>query len=88
VLRPGGQLRFLEHVRARGRTAALAQRTLDATVWPLIGAGCRCARRTEQAVVAAGFELAELERFRFPASGPVPRPTAPHILGIAIKPLP
>jgi SAM-dependent methyltransferase len=87
VLRPGGQFRFLEHVRARGRAAALAQRTLDATVWPLIGAGCRCARRTEQAVADAGFEFVELERFRFPASGPIPRPTAPHVLGSAIKPL-
>jgi SAM-dependent methyltransferase len=87
VLRPGGQFRFLEHVRARRRAAALAQRTLDATVWPLIGAGCRCARRTEQAVSAAGFEPAELERFRFPASSPVPRPTAPHVLGSAIRPL-
>jgi len=87
VLRPGGQFRFLEHVRARRPAAALAQRALDATVWPLIGAGCRCARRTEQAVAAAGFELAEPERFRFPASGFVPRPTAPHVLGSAIRPL-
>ncbi len=88
VVRPGGQFRFLEHVRATRPVAALAQRALDATVWPLIGAGCRCARRTEQSVAAAGFELAELERFRFPASGLVPRPTAPHVLGRAIRPLP
>ncbi|MEU8403493.1 class I SAM-dependent methyltransferase [Nonomuraea sp. NPDC048892] len=39
VLRPGGQVRFLEHGRADTRGLARIQRVLDATIWPrLVGA--------------------------------------------------
>lgn len=41
VLRPGGQLRFIEHVRANGTVAAGLQRALDATVWPRLFGGCQ-----------------------------------------------
>jgi SAM-dependent methyltransferase len=87
VLRPGGEFRFLEHVRALGGVGALAQRTLDATVWPLIGGGCRCSRRTDQAVADAGFELVAVRRFGFPDARFTLRPTAPHVIGRAIRPL-
>jgi SAM-dependent methyltransferase len=86
VLRPGGELRFLEHVRARGRVGSLVQRALDLTLWPLLGAGCHCARETERAIAAAGFEIKEAERFRFPRSRLALRPTAPHVVGAAIRP--
>ncbi len=84
VLRPGGRLHFWEHVRAEGAGFARVQRALDRTVWPAVGGGCHAARDTEAAIVAAGFTLERVERFRFPA-GRVPSPTAPQILGTALR---
>src|SRR5450755_4034476 len=40
VLRPGGQLRFFEHVRADSARLSRAQTVLDSTVWPTLGGGC------------------------------------------------
>jgi len=85
VLRPEGELRFLEHVLAEdSRLLARVQRIAD-VIWPLIGGGCHASRDTLSAISAAGFQITDLQRFRFPDSGP-PIPTAPHILGIARRP--
>ncbi|MEV5505451.1 class I SAM-dependent methyltransferase [Streptomyces orinoci] len=86
VLRPGGELRFLEHVRASGRTPATVQRALDRSVWPLVFGGCHTARDTVAAIGAAGFELGEWRRLRIPERG-LPMPTSPHVLGAATRPL-
>jgi ubiquinone/menaquinone biosynthesis C-methylase UbiE len=85
ALRPGGQLRFLEHVRADTPGLARAQRVLDATVWPFFGGGCHSHRDTLAAIAAAGFTIAEVEHLRFPPTGPA-GPTSPHILGTATRP--
>lgn len=55
VLRPGGELRFVEHVRGNG----FAGRTQDfiKPVWRYFGAGCNPNRRTEDALRAAGFDV-------------------------------
>lgn len=84
VLRPGGRLYFWEHVRAEGAGFARVQRLLDRTVWPAVGGGCHTARDTAAAITAAGFTLERVERFRFPDSR-VPSPTAPQILGTALR---
>jgi SAM-dependent methyltransferase len=84
VLRPGGQLRFFEHVRADARGLRLAQRLADATVWPLLFGGCRTGRDTVAAIEAAGFRIERLHRFRFPEGGPTV-PTSPHVLGAAVR---
>ncbi|MEV4708643.1 methyltransferase domain-containing protein [Actinoplanes sp. NPDC049316] len=86
VLQPGGQLRFLEHVRAE-QSAALrrAQQIVDATVWPLLLGGCRTSRDTVAAITAAGFALDDLDRFPFPPNGPT-SPASPHICGSATLP--
>lgn len=84
VLRPGGQLRFYEHVVAETPGLRRAQRVADATLWPLCCAGCHTARDTVAAIRAAGFTVVELDRFRFPPSG-VPGPAAPHALGTAVR---
>lgn len=84
VLRPGGQLRFFEHVRAETPTLARIQRLLDATVWPLFLGGCHASRDTAAAIVAAGFQIDRLDRFRFP-DGPIAVPSSPHILGVASR---
>lgn len=85
VLRPGGQLRFWEHVVAETRGLRRAQRWADATIWPLFCGGCHTARDTVAAIRAAGFTVGELDRFRFPPTGPT-MPAAPHVLGTAVRP--
>ncbi len=82
VLRPGGQLRFFEHVRAESAGLRRAQTLLDVTVWPILGGGCHSGRDTEAAIESAGFAIEELEHFRFPDVR-VALPTSPHILGTA-----
>lgn len=85
VLRPGGELRLLEHCRAEGRALAGVQQALDRTVWPLLFGGCHTGRDTLGAVHAAGFGIVRLRRPRIP-SGRTPVPTAPHVLAVARKP--
>lgn len=85
VLRPGGQLRFLEHVRARSAALGCAQRLLDATIWPRIAGGCHTHRDTAAAIRQAGFTIERLNPLRFPNLR-LSAPTSPHILGIASLP--
>jgi SAM-dependent methyltransferase len=82
VLRPGGELRFYEHVIPRSQPArALFQLADHSGLWPAIGGGCHPARDTAAAIAAAGFTIERCERFNFRA-GPM-EPTVPHILGVA-----
>lgn len=83
VLRPGGRLRFFEHVAADRPAHLRLQRLLDATVWPALGGGCHTARDTVSAVEEAGLQLTSLQQFRFPDI-PLPMPTSPHALGEAV----
>jgi SAM-dependent methyltransferase len=85
VLRPGGCLHFWEHVRADGGLGARVQSLLDRTVWPTVSGGCHTGRDTFAAIAAAGFTVERVDRFRFPDS-PVPSPTAPQVLGVAVRP--
>jgi|ERR1700736_834644 len=83
VLKPGGELRFFEHVRAETPGLRRAQRVLDATIiWPLLGAGCHVGRDTATAIERAGFDIERCERFLFP-DAPLAVPSSPHILGLA-----
>ncbi len=81
VIRPGGELRFYEHVVAQRRGAALLQRFADATIWPHLAGGCHMSRNTLSEIEAAGFSVERCERFTFTPGPPVP--PVPHILGIA-----
>jgi len=83
VLRPGGELRFLEHVRARSSGLLRLQRVLDATVWPRLAGGCHLTRDTESAIKAAGFGISRIRRFSFQPCL-VPAPTSLLILGTAV----
>lgn len=70
VLRPGGELRFLEHVRAaEPGVRRTAQRAMDATVWPLLAGGCHLSRDTLGAVEAAGFSVVGVEEVALPGAG-------------------
>jgi SAM-dependent methyltransferase len=82
ILRPRGELRFYEHVIARNRPGAAAQRVLGATVWPRMMGGCHPDRATDDTVGAAGFDIVACERFTFrPTMLSVP--VAPRVLGKA-----
>ncbi len=85
VLRPGGELRFFEHVQADSAAMRRVQRVLDATVWPRLMGGCHTGRDTQKAITAVGFILTAIDRFPFPATR-VPSPAATHILGTAVCP--
>lgn len=81
VLRPGGELRFYEHVRSERAGFARAQRAAD-LVWPRIAGGCHTHRDTVGAIEAAGFGVERCRRFSFrPCS--VIAPVTPHVLGRA-----
>ncbi len=56
VLRPGGALRMLEHVRARGRLHAWWQDRIQ-PAWTWVMGGCHPNRETERSVEAAGFRI-------------------------------
>ncbi|WP_329189359.1 class I SAM-dependent methyltransferase [Actinacidiphila glaucinigra] len=89
VLRPGGELRLLEHCRAEGRGHAALQWVADRTLWPLLFGGCRTGRDTLAAAEAAGFEVLELRRFHVPERGKgltLPLPSSPHILATVRRP--
>ena len=81
VLRPGGELRFYEHVRAERPALAGLQRAVD-VVWPRLAGGCHTHRDTPRAVAEAGFAVEGCRRFSSRPCGLV-APGAPHVLGRA-----
>jgi SAM-dependent methyltransferase len=84
VMRPGGALRFYEHVIPRCQPKRTLVQLVDRSgLWPAIAGGCHPARDTTAAIHRAGFEIKELERFGFAASRF--EPAIPHILGSAIS---
>jgi ubiquinone/menaquinone biosynthesis C-methylase UbiE len=76
VLKPGGTLRFLEHVR--NDESRLWGKVQDAITpaWRWASAGCHPNRRTQTAIEAAGFQFEWLERVRI-------GPGTPAIFGVA-----
>ncbi len=63
VLKPGGELRFGEHVREKGRFGGKVQDTI-APAWRKLGAGCNINRATGDSIRAAGFEIVEVREWR------------------------
>ena len=61
VLRPGGTLRMLEHVRATGGLKARVQDRWQ-PLWTRITGGCHWNRDTEATVARAGFSIDAAER--------------------------
>lgn len=81
VIRPGGELRFYEHIRAETPGFARFQRAID-LVWPFLGGGCHTSRDTTAAIERAGFEISTSRRFHFVPCW-IAGPVAPHVLGTA-----
>jgi ubiquinone/menaquinone biosynthesis C-methylase UbiE len=84
VIRPGGELRFYEHVRADDPRLARWQNRLD-VVWPRVGGGCHANRTTVASIEAAGFTIEHVRRFRFRPSA-LTALTSPHAIGVARRP--
>lgn len=83
VLKPGGELRYFEHVASSGWRGSL-QRIADATVWPRISGNCHTHRDTERAIAGAGFAIDSARRqWTFPAW--VPMPVSEVAVGRAVK---
>ncbi len=78
VLRPGGRLLFIEHVRAEGRVARWQDRVEP--LWGYLLGGCYPNRDTLAAIEAAGFEIDRFDGFYPPV--PLSRLT-PHVQGSA-----
>jgi ubiquinone/menaquinone biosynthesis C-methylase UbiE len=73
VLRPGGTLLFVEHVRSRHPGLARWQDRLERP-WRFLGDGCHCNRDTATTIGDSEFEIERLEHDRLPKSPPIVRP--------------
>lgn len=73
VLRPGGRLVFIEHVRSTSERLARWQDRL-AEPWRRFGRGCRCNRSTAELIAASGFVLDEARPATWRAMPPIVRP--------------
>lgn len=77
VLKPGGELRFLEHVRADGPLGRVQD--LLAPAWKVVGAGCHLNRDTRTLLIESPLETIEIERFG------APPPATPLLRGTAAR---
>jgi ubiquinone/menaquinone biosynthesis C-methylase UbiE len=82
VLKPGGQLLFVEHVRAPEAGLARWQDRLEAP-WRFFADGCHCNRDTVATLETSPLRLEQVERGELPKSPPLTRPLA---WGRAIRP--
>ena len=79
VLKPGGRLLFIEHVRSDDPKLARWQDRVNGFS-RFAACGCNCNRATLDAIRAAGFAIASLEQGEFPKA---PKFVRPLIAGIA-----
>jgi ubiquinone/menaquinone biosynthesis C-methylase UbiE len=82
VLRPGGRLLFLEHLRSRDPDTARMQ---DRMNWlNRLVVCCDCNRPTLDSIARAGFTVGDVEDTELPKAPPFARPT---VLGSATAPV-
>jgi SAM-dependent methyltransferase len=79
AIKPGGELRFYEHVVSNRPAQRRLQRLFDKTFYPRLAGGCHLTRDTRAAIDRAGFSVQRSRRFPFPPG----RLGIPHILGRA-----
>jgi ubiquinone/menaquinone biosynthesis C-methylase UbiE len=80
VLKPGGRLLFLEHVRSEDPQVARTQDRWHG-VWLKVGHGCHDNRDTLAAIEAAPFTVQQVEHGRMPKVPPIVKPL---IAGVAV----
>jgi SAM-dependent methyltransferase len=85
MLRPGGELRYLEHVATSGIRGRLQQFVDATTIWPRLAGNCHAHRHTESSIRAAGFDV---DRTRTEQALPawLPMPVSEFVLGRARRP--
>lgn len=70
LLKPAGQLLFLEHGRSSDpRTMAWQNRLTP--LWKPMSGGCHLNRKIDELITAAGFQITELKRFYLPGPHPL-----------------
>jgi SAM-dependent methyltransferase len=75
VLRPGGRLLFVEHVRSRDPNLAGWQDRLEKP-WRFLADGCHCNRDTVSLIEASPLSLEQVDHDRLPKTPPIIRPLA------------
>jgi ubiquinone/menaquinone biosynthesis C-methylase UbiE len=80
VLKPGGRLLFIEHVRSERPGLAVWQDRLEKP-WRFLGDGCHCNRDTVKTISASPFVIDEITRGRMPKAPPI---VTPLIRGSAV----
>jgi SAM-dependent methyltransferase len=73
VLKPGGRLLFIEHVRSEDPDSARWQDRLEKP-WRFMADGCYCNRDTEANLRASSFRVESVDHGIFPKSLPIVRP--------------
>jgi ubiquinone/menaquinone biosynthesis C-methylase UbiE len=73
ILKPGGRLLFVEHVRSPDPRLARWQDRLERP-WRFCGDGCHCNRDTVATIEASPLTLEAVERGELPKSPPIVRP--------------
>jgi ubiquinone/menaquinone biosynthesis C-methylase UbiE len=81
VLKPGGRLLFLEHVRADDPKLARWQDRLEKP-WRFVGDGCHCNRDTVATIAASPLRVGELQHGRLPKAPPI---VSPLVHGSAVR---
>ncbi|WP_432472158.1 class I SAM-dependent methyltransferase [Amphritea sp. HPY] len=81
VLKPGGRLLFFEHVLSDSKIVQRWQHRLN-PLWQSCGGGCQLNRETAKLIEAAGFRLAEYDRYQHHS---FPRLVGQLISGTAVK---
>ncbi len=85
VIRPGGELRFYEHVIPPTQPKRLLLVLADRSgLWARMAGGCHPARDTAAAIRAAGFHIERCEELMFAAQRF--EPAIPYVLGVARRP--
>jgi ubiquinone/menaquinone biosynthesis C-methylase UbiE len=82
LLKPGGRLLFLEHVRSDSTGLSRWQDRLEGP-WRFLGDGCHCNRDTVATIEASPLELQEVRRGALPKAPPLVRPL---VRGTALAP--
>jgi SAM-dependent methyltransferase len=73
VLKPGGRLLFIEHVRADDPDRARWQDRLEKP-WRFMADGCHCNRDTEATLAASAFEVETIDHGKLPKAASIVRP--------------
>ncbi len=81
VLRPGGRLLFLEHVRAESPRLAWWQDRLHNS-WRRFAEGCHCNRATVELIRESGLDVGDVREARWRAMPPIVKPL---VAGVATK---